>query len=69
MRENQETAAQGRWTYKKGKLCEGITFQEFSLCQAGKNRRILRHTEHSPDAGQRTDEEDTGPMVLLDEAR
>ena len=53
----------------KGRLCEGITFREFSLWQARKKRRTLRHTELSPYADQRTDEENTGPMALSDEAK
>ena len=53
----------------KGRLCEGITFREFSLWQACKNRRTLRHTEHNPNTGQRTDEEDAGSMALSEEAR
>ena len=54
---------------QKGRMCEGITFREFSLWQARKKRRTLRHTELSPNADQRTDEEDVGTMALSKEAR
>ena len=54
---------------QKGRLCEGISFREFSLWQARKNRRTLRHIDLSPNADQRTDEEDAGTMALSEEER
>ena len=54
---------------QKGRTCEGITFREFSLWQVRTNRRPLRRIELSPYADQRTDEENTGPMALSDEAK
>ena len=54
---------------QKGNTCEGITFQEFSLWQARKNRRTLRRTKLSPYADQLIDDENTGPMALSDEAK
>ena len=54
---------------QKGTMCEGITFREFSLWQVHKNRRTLNHIEISPNTDQRTDEENTDPMALSNEAR
>ena len=54
---------------QKGRLCEGITFGEFSFGEACKNRRTLRHREHSPNAESRTDKEEAGTLALSDEAR
>ena len=54
---------------QKGRLCEGISFREFYLWQARKNRRTFSHTDHSPNAGQHTDGENAGPMALSNEAR
>ena len=54
---------------QKARTCEGITFREFSLWQARKNRRTLRRTELSPNTDQHTDEEYTGPMALSEEAK
>ena len=54
---------------QKGRLCEGISFREFSLWQARKDRSTLRRIENNPNAGQRTDDEDIGSMALSEEAR
>ena len=39
------------------------------MWQARKNRRTLRHIDLSPNADQRTDEEDAGTMALSEEER
>ena len=53
-----------RMELQKESVTEGILFREFSLWQARKDRRTLRHTEHVPNSEKRTDssEEDAGPM-------
>ena len=51
---------------QKGRLCEGISFQEFSLWHAHRDKRTLRRTEHSPNEEHHTD---VGSMALSDEAR
>ena len=54
---------------QKARACEGITFREFSLKQARENGRAPRRTELSFNTDQHTNEEDTGPMALSEEAR
>ena len=54
---------------QKARTCEGITFQEFSLWKARKNKRTLRRTELSPNADQHSDEEYAGPMALSKEEK
>mgnify|MGYP006925733424 FL=1 len=54
---------------QKGRLCEEISFRDFSLWQARKDKSTLKRTKNSPNAGRRTDEEDAGSMALSEEAR
>ena len=56
---------------QKERLNEGISFREFSLWHAQKDRRTLRCTKPNPNSEKRTDskEEDVGPMALSDKAR
>ena len=58
-----------RMELQKERLNEGISFREFSLWQARKDRRTLKRTDHSPNSEKRTDEEDAGPMALSNKAR
>ena len=46
-----------------------MSFQEFSLWQARKNRRTFSHIEHNPNGGHHTNDENAGPMALSDEVR
>ena len=54
---------------QKGRLCEGISFREFSLWQARKDRSTLRRTENNPNVGQHIDEDDARSMALSKGAR
>ena len=54
---------------QKARACEGITFQEFSLKQAREDGRAPRCTELNLNTDQHTNEEDTGPMALSEEAK
>ena len=56
---------------QKERLNEGISFREFSLWHAQKDRRTLRCTKPNPNSEKHTDskEEDVGPMALSDKAR
>ena len=54
---------------QKERKCEGITFQELSLWQARTNRRPRKRTELTLYTDQHTDEENTGPMALSEEAK
>ena len=54
---------------QKARTFEGITFREFSLWQAWKNRRIFRRTKLNTNADQHTDEEHTSPMALSEEEK
>ena len=56
---------------QKERPSEGISFREFTLWKARKDTQTLRRTEHNPISEKRTDhnEEDSGPMALLDAAR
>ena len=49
---------------QKGRVCEGITFREFSLKQARENGRAHIRIELSLNTDQHTNEEDTGSMAL-----
>ena len=60
-----------RMELQKERVTEGISFREFSLLQARKDRRTLGHTEHSPNSEKHTDsnEEEAGSMALSDKAK